>query len=288
MRRRVTRGTNAGLARGGREFCVPVRVLCVPVRRSVIGMGYDRTGSCRAATAPLHVEQLGLVEYRTAWDAQRAHAAARRAGTGPDVLMLLEHPPVYTAGKRTRPADRPTDGTPVVDVDRGGLITWHGPGQLVGYPLVGARDADGRRGLRASPGGGADRRGRRHGPAGRRAGGRAHRRLVARGRPRTRAQGRRHRRAGPGRRDDARLRAQLRSRPDLVRPDRALRDHRRRGDVAGRRAGPARGRGRDARRDRRSGRGGPRRSGCRWSSTSSTAPRPPPAWTSGSTPRCSS
>jgi lipoyl(octanoyl) transferase len=99
-------------------------------------MGYDRTGSCRATIEPLHVEQLGLVDYRTAWDAQRAHAAARRDGTGPDVLMLLEHPPVYTAGKRTRPADRPTDGTPVVDVDRGGLITWHGPGQLVGYPLV--------------------------------------------------------------------------------------------------------------------------------------------------------
>jgi lipoyl(octanoyl) transferase len=92
--------------------------------------------TCRAHTAPLHVEQLGLVEYTAAWDAQRAHAAARRAGTGPDVLMLLEHPPVYTAGKRTRPRDRPTDGTPVVDVDRGGLITWHGPGQLVGYPLV--------------------------------------------------------------------------------------------------------------------------------------------------------
>ena len=50
--------------------------------------------------------------------------------------MLLEHPPVYTAGRRTRPADRPVDGTPVVDVDRGGLIPWHGPGQLVGYPLV--------------------------------------------------------------------------------------------------------------------------------------------------------
>ena len=99
-------------------------------------MGYDRTGSCRATIEPLHVEQLGLVDYRTAWDAQRAHAAARRDGTGPDVLMLLEHPPVYTAGKRTRPADRPTDGTPVVDVDRGGLITWHGPGQLVGYPIV--------------------------------------------------------------------------------------------------------------------------------------------------------
>ena len=50
--------------------------------------------------------------------------------------MLVEHPPVYTAGRRTRPEDRPTDGTPVVDVDRGGRITWHGPGQLVGYPIV--------------------------------------------------------------------------------------------------------------------------------------------------------
>src|SRR3712207_607912 len=96
---------------------------------------YDPACSCRAAREPVRVEQLGTVEYRTAWDAQRAHVEARRAG-GPDVLMLLEHPPVYTAGKRTRPADRPTDGTPVVDVDRGGLITWHGPGQLVGYPLV--------------------------------------------------------------------------------------------------------------------------------------------------------
>jgi lipoyl(octanoyl) transferase len=104
----------------------------------VIGMGtYDPTGSCRASHEPVRVDQLGTVEYRAAWDTQRAHAAARRDGTGPDVLMLLEHPPVYTAGRRTRPSDRPTDGTPVVDVDRGGLITWHGPGQLVGYPLVG-------------------------------------------------------------------------------------------------------------------------------------------------------
>jgi lipoyl(octanoyl) transferase len=103
----------------------------------VIGMGtYDPNGSCRAVTDPIRVDQLGTVEYRAAWDAQREHAAARRDGTGPDVLMLLEHPPVYTAGKRTRPGDRPSDGTPVVDVDRGGLITWHGPGQLVGYPLV--------------------------------------------------------------------------------------------------------------------------------------------------------
>lgn len=79
---------------------------------------------------------LGRVDYVEAWDLQRANAVARRDGTGPDVLMLLEHPSVYTAGKRTQPEDRPTDGTPVVDVDRGGRITWHGPGQLVGYPIV--------------------------------------------------------------------------------------------------------------------------------------------------------
>ena len=58
------------------------------------------------------------------------------AGAEPDTVLLLEHPAVYTAGKRTAPFDRPTDGTPVVDVDRGGKITWHGPGQLVGYPIV--------------------------------------------------------------------------------------------------------------------------------------------------------
>jgi lipoyl(octanoyl) transferase len=77
-----------------------------------------------------------MIEYVAAWDAQRAHAEGRRAGAGPDVLMLLEHHSVYTAGKRTQPEDRPTDGTPVIDVDRGGRITWHGPGQLVGYPIV--------------------------------------------------------------------------------------------------------------------------------------------------------
>ena len=57
-------------------------------------------------------------------------------GQAPDTVLLLEHPSVYTAGKRTEPWDRPIDGTPVVDVDRGGKITWHGPGQLVGYPIV--------------------------------------------------------------------------------------------------------------------------------------------------------
>lgn len=85
----------------------------------------------------MRVDRLGIVDYRDAWEIQRGNAAARREGTGPDALMLLEHPSVYTAGKRTRPEDRPTDGTPVVEVDRGGRITWHGPGQLVGYPIVG-------------------------------------------------------------------------------------------------------------------------------------------------------
>jgi len=92
--------------------------------------------SCRGSGEPLRVDRLGTVDYLAARDIQRAHNATRRAGEGPDVLMLLEHPSVYTAGRRTQPGDRPADGTPVVDVDRGGRITWHGPGQLVGYPIV--------------------------------------------------------------------------------------------------------------------------------------------------------
>jgi lipoyl(octanoyl) transferase len=93
--------------------------------------------SCRRSIAPLRIDRLGTVDYLAAWDLQRANADTRRAGSGPDVLMLLEHPFVYTAGKRTQPEDRPQDGSPVVDVDRGGRITWHGPGQLVGYPIIG-------------------------------------------------------------------------------------------------------------------------------------------------------
>ncbi len=84
----------------------------------------------------LQVIRAGLVDYQEAWDRQREVHAARVAGTGPDTMLLLEHPAVYTAGKRTEPHERPQDGTPVVDVDRGGKITWHGPGQLVGYPIV--------------------------------------------------------------------------------------------------------------------------------------------------------
>jgi lipoyl(octanoyl) transferase len=84
----------------------------------------------------LEVLRLGLVDYEEAWALQREAHARRVAGEGPDTLLLLEHPPVYTAGKRTLPHERPFDGTPVIDVDRGGKITWHGPGQIVGYPIV--------------------------------------------------------------------------------------------------------------------------------------------------------
>ncbi|MBI1376898.1 MAG: lipoyl(octanoyl) transferase LipB [Frankiales bacterium] len=76
------------------------------------------------------------VPYQDAWDLQRRVLDDVAAGERADTVLLLEHPPTYTAGRRTRPEDRPTDGTPVVDVDRGGMITWHGPGQLVGYPIV--------------------------------------------------------------------------------------------------------------------------------------------------------
>lgn len=92
--------------------------------------------SIRSGTGPLEVRQLGSVDYQTAWQLQRELADARVAG-GPDTLLLLEHPSVYTAGRRTESHERPVDDTPVVDVDRGGKITWHGPGQLVGYPIIG-------------------------------------------------------------------------------------------------------------------------------------------------------
>ncbi len=76
------------------------------------------------------------VDYATGWAIQRQVHADRVAQQEPDTLLLLEHAAVYTAGKRTLPIERPQDGTPVIDVDRGGKITWHGPGQLVGYPIV--------------------------------------------------------------------------------------------------------------------------------------------------------
>ena len=93
--------------------------------------------SVRASAEPLRSRWLGSIDYLTAWDLQRQHAQGRADDASDDIVLLLEHPPVYTAGRRTTAEDRPTDGTAVIDVDRGGRITWHGPGQLVGYPIVG-------------------------------------------------------------------------------------------------------------------------------------------------------
>ncbi len=88
----------------------------------------------------MHFEHLGFdpdfVDYREAWERQREVHQGVADGDQPDTVLLLEHAAVYTAGKRTAPHERPFDGTPVIDVDRGGKITWHGPGQLVGYPIV--------------------------------------------------------------------------------------------------------------------------------------------------------
>lgn len=86
----------------------------------------------------IQIRRLGpeAVDYRDAWELQRRIHADVVARTAPDTVLLLEHEAVYTAGRRTEPMDRPPGGTPVIDVDRGGRITWHGPGQLVGYPIV--------------------------------------------------------------------------------------------------------------------------------------------------------
>ncbi|MGB3827572.1 MAG: lipoyl(octanoyl) transferase LipB [Ornithinimicrobium sp.] len=88
----------------------------------------------------MQIERVGFmphpVNYLAAWQMQREVHAAVVAGESPDTTLLLEHDAVYTAGKRTEPHERPSDGTPVVDVDRGGKITWHGPGQLTGYPIM--------------------------------------------------------------------------------------------------------------------------------------------------------
>lgn len=86
----------------------------------------------------LRYESLGTIDYLDAWELQRRVHAEVVAGSRPDTVLLLEHPPTYTAGKRTDPWERPADpgGAPVIDVDRGGKITFHGPGQLVAYPIV--------------------------------------------------------------------------------------------------------------------------------------------------------
>ena len=92
-----------------------------------------------SAVQPLRIEPVGFgdhaMDYQRGWDLQR-EVHARVVAGGEDTVLLLEHTPTYTAGRRTEDHERPFDGTPVVDVDRGGKITWHGPGQLVGYPIV--------------------------------------------------------------------------------------------------------------------------------------------------------
>lgn len=92
----------------------------------------------------MRIEHVGFdpdfVDYQQAWELQRQVHDEVVAGTRENTVLLLEHAKVYTAGKRTEPHERPFDGTPVIDVDRGGKITWHGPGQIVGYPILRLRD----------------------------------------------------------------------------------------------------------------------------------------------------
>ena len=121
----------------------------------------DRQRSLGAWHLTSSIAGLGddAIDYLAAWDLQREVHARVVDGAQPDTVLLLEHPPVFTAGKRTDPHERPADpgGAPVIDVDRGGKITFHGPGQLVGYPIVrAARPRQGRR-LRAPRRGVADR-----------------------------------------------------------------------------------------------------------------------------------
>lgn len=98
-------------------------------------MGFQQ-GSIRHSDADIVIKHLGSVDYQQTWDLQALMARQRAEGDILDTLLMLEHPAVYTAGKRTQPEDMPTNGLPVVTVDRGGRITWHGPGQLVAYPII--------------------------------------------------------------------------------------------------------------------------------------------------------
>lgn len=103
---------------------------------NVAGMSITPS-SIRTQTEPVKVVELGTVDYEPTWELQGTTATERAAGDTGDTLFLLEHPATFTAGKRTQPEDLPGDSdTPVIYVDRGGRITWHGPGQLVGYPII--------------------------------------------------------------------------------------------------------------------------------------------------------
>ena len=84
----------------------------------------------------LRVEELGVIDYLSAWQMQKVIQEKVINNIEPNTLLILQHPSVYTAGRRTEITDRPLDNTPVIDVDRGGKITWHGLGQIVGYPII--------------------------------------------------------------------------------------------------------------------------------------------------------
>jgi len=84
----------------------------------------------------LRIEELGVIDYLRAWELQKEIQEKVINDTEPNTLLILQHPSVYTAGRRTEITDRPLDNTPVIDVDRGGKITWHGLGQIVGYPII--------------------------------------------------------------------------------------------------------------------------------------------------------
>lgn len=84
----------------------------------------------------IDLKKIGLIDYEAALAIQREFHSEIAAGSRPNTLILLEHPPVFTAGRRTEASERPLDGSPVIDVDRGGKITFHGPGQIVGYPII--------------------------------------------------------------------------------------------------------------------------------------------------------
>src|SRR5688572_27291363 len=150
-----SRTPRCGPRRGRRAGGTPDRRRPRPARPRAARTGPSAhpSGQCRA-TAPLartvihNPSTLGpmrilddwygdhALPYEEAWELQRRLLAERADDLIGDTALFLEHPPVYTAGKRTEPHDRPIDGTPVVDVDRGGKITFHGPGQLVGYPIT--------------------------------------------------------------------------------------------------------------------------------------------------------
>ena len=187
-------------------------------------------------TPELWVCQLGTVEYREALALQERVRAARQAGVVPDVMLVLEHWPVYTRGRRSGPGELPmgedwyrAQGIEIVDVDRGGKVTYHGPGQLVGYPIVAVDDVVEyvrtlERGIVAAL----------------RRGGRRRRAGAARGRPRLhrrlggRAQDRLDRGARRARRDHARVGGQRRERPAAVLVGGAVRARRRPDDLADR------------------------------------------------------